>query len=161
MPWLIGLVFVGIIGASAFMLKAIPQEYTPREDRGSFFVFVRGPEGATYEYMTPYMDEIERRLTPYVERGIMTRLLVRTPGGFGAVRQFNTGTLVIVLAPYGQRDSGFQVINEVRAKLSDLPGVFAFPVMRQGFGSSANKPLQFVLGGTTYEELSEWRDLLN
>lgn len=160
-PWLIGLVFVGIIGASAFMLKAIPQEYTPREDRGSFFVFVRGPEGATYEYMTPYMDEIERRLTPYVERGIMTRLLVRTPGGFGAVRQFNTGTLVIVLAPYGQRDSGFQVINEVRAKLSDLPGVFAFPVMRQGFGSSANKPLQFVLGGTTYEELSEWRDLLN
>ena len=160
-PWLIGLVFIGLVASSALMLRDIPQEYTPREDRGSFFVFVRGPEGSTYEYMTPYMDEIERRLTPLIDEGVLSRLLVRTPGGFGAVRQFNTGTLVIVLAPYGERPSGFDVINQVRAKLSTLPGVFAFPVMRQGFGSSADKPLQFVLGGSTYEELSEWRDILN
>jgi multidrug efflux pump len=32
--------------------------------------------------------------------------------------------------------------------------------MRQGFGSRIAKPVQFVIGGGTYEELAEWRDIL-
>ena len=32
--------------------------------------------------------------------------------------------------------------------------------MRQGLGGGINKPLQFVIGGGTYEELAEWRDTL-
>jgi multidrug efflux pump len=48
----------------------------------------------------------------------------------------------------------------VRAKLAGLPGVRAFPVMRQGFGASIQKPLQFVIGGGTYPELAQWRDTL-
>jgi multidrug efflux pump len=138
----------------------LPQEYAPNEDRGSFFTFVRGPEGATFEYMTPYMNEIERRLTPYVEAGEIQRLLIRTPGGFGGVPRYNTGVAVVVLTPFDQRRPGSVIVNEIRGKLSDLPGVFAFPVMRQGFGSSADKPLQFVIGGGSYEELAGWRDIL-
>ena len=37
----------------------LPNEYTPKEDRGNFFVLVNGPPGATYDYMLDYMDEIE------------------------------------------------------------------------------------------------------
>jgi multidrug efflux pump len=152
--------FFAIVAASVLLFRTVPQEYTPQEDRGSFFTFVRGPEGATYEYMTPYMNEIERRMMPYVESGEVQRLLVRTPGGFGGVPQFNTGVLIVVLSPFGERRSGFEIVDEVRGVLSDLPGVFAFPVMRQGFGSSADKPLQFVIGGGTYQELARWRDEL-
>jgi multidrug efflux pump len=32
--------------------------------------------------------------------------------------------------------------------------------MRQGFGSAVQKPVQFVLGGGTYEQLAQWRDQL-
>ncbi len=32
------------------------------------------------------------------------------------------------------------------------------PVMRQGFGARIQKPVQFVIGGGTYEELAQWRD---
>jgi multidrug efflux pump len=32
--------------------------------------------------------------------------------------------------------------------------------MRQGLGGKAEKPVQFVLGGSTYEELAQWRDIL-
>ena len=32
--------------------------------------------------------------------------------------------------------------------------------MRQGLGGGAGKPVQFVLGGSNYEELTEWRDIL-
>jgi multidrug efflux pump len=152
--------FFAIVASSVLLLRIIPQEYTPDEDRGSFFTYVSGPEGATYEYMKPYMEEIERRLTPYVESGEIQRLLVRTPGGFSGVPEFNSGVAVIVLTPFEQRRSGFTILEEIRAELADLPGVLAFPVMRQGFGSGANKPLQFVIGGGTYAELARWRDIL-
>jgi multidrug efflux pump len=152
--------FFAILGLSAVLLRELPREYAPDEDRGSFFTFVRGPEGATFEYMTPYMDEIERRLMPYVEAGEVQRLLVRTPGGFGGVPLFNSGVVIVVLTPFGERRPGDVILREVRAKLMDLPGVYAFPVMRQGFGSSADKPLQFVIGGGSYEELARWRDVL-
>jgi len=33
-------------------------------------------------------------------------------------------------------------------------------VMRRGFGGGTNKPLQFVIGGGTYDELAEWRDIM-
>jgi multidrug efflux pump len=32
--------------------------------------------------------------------------------------------------------------------------------MRQGFGARIQKPVQFVIGGGTYEELAKWRDIL-
>jgi multidrug efflux pump len=149
-----------LIAGSAWLFKVIPEEYTPDEDRGSFFTFVRGPEGATFDYMMPYMDEIERRLLPYVESGEVRRLLVRSPGGFGAVPKYNSGVVIVVLEPFGQRRPGHVILNEVRAELADLPGVFAFPVMRQGFRSSADKPVQFVIGGGDYAELRAWRDIL-
>lgn len=152
--------FLAILAASVMLLRMIPSEYTPDEDRGNFFTFVRGPEGATFEYMKPYMDEIERRLMPYVESGEIQRLLVRTPGGFGGVLEFNSGIVIVVLSPFDQRRSGFVIVDEVRQLLSDLPGVLAFPVMRQGFGSSAAKPLQFVIGGGAYDEIARWRDIL-
>jgi multidrug efflux pump len=51
-------------------------------------------------------------------------------------------------------------MSEIREQLSDLPGVRVFTVMRQGLGGRAQKPVQFVLGGATYEELAQWRDIL-
>ena len=78
----------------------------------------------------------------------------------GDLPRFTTGVVIVVLTPFGQRRPGDEILREVRANLSDLPGVFAFPVMRQGFGSSADKPMQFVIGGGSYEELARWRDIL-
>jgi multidrug efflux pump len=159
-PIIMIVVFFALVASSVVLLRVLPQEYAPNEDRGSFFAFVQGPEGATFEYMEPYMTEIEQRLLPYLETGEVRRLLVRTPGGFGGVPRFNTGVAIVALTPFGERRSGHEIVAEVRGVLADLPGVMAMPVMRQGFGSSANKPLQFVIGGGTYEELTAWRDLL-
>lgn len=152
--------FIVLAAVSLVLVRTLPQEYAPSEDRGSFFVFVNGPEGATFDYMRPYMEEIEQRLLPYLESGELRRILVRTPGGFGGVPRYNTGVAIIAMADFGTRRSGFEIVAEVRDKLADLPGVIAMPVMRQGFGSSANKPFQFVIGGGTYQELAEWRDIL-
>ncbi len=64
-------------------------------------------------------------------------------------RIFNTGIVVLVLNDWAQRRSGWAIMDDVRERLADLSGVRAFPVMRQGFGASIRKPVQFVIGGGT------------
>ncbi len=152
--------FIGILALMVFLFTITPSEYTPKEDRGAFMIMVNGPEGATFSYMKDYMDEIERRLQPYLESGEFESLMVRAPRGFGNLSSFNNGLVIAVLSDWGQRRPGQEIMDEVRGKLSDLTGVRASPVMRQGFSSSAGKPVQFVIGGGTYEELHQWRDML-
>ena len=153
-------IFVGLIAGSVWLYQHIPSEYAPREDRGAFFVLVNGPEGASYRYMREYMDEIEARLLPLVESGEVSRLLVRAPRTFNNYENFNSGIVIFVLNDWSKRRTGWAIMDDVRQRLGDLPGVQAFPVMRQGFGVSIRKPVQFVIGGGTWAQLAEWRDIL-
>ena len=152
--------FLALIGSSAWLAVSLPSEYVPKEDRGAFFVMVNGPEGASYEYMKDYMNEIEKRLMPLVDNGEATRLLVRAPRSFGNAASFNSGMVIVVLSDWGNRRSAFEIMAEVRKNLADLTGVTTAPIMRQSVGGRLNKPLQFVIGGGTYEELAAWRDTI-
>jgi multidrug efflux pump len=158
--WIVGLVFAGILAASAWLISAIPDEYAPKEDRGVFYLLVTGPEGASYRFISEYMTEIETRMMPLVENGEISRLLVRAPRAFGNYEIFNTGIVINVLSDWSARRSAWEIMDDVGQRLADLPGVRAFPVMRQGFGARVQKPVQFVIGGGTYAELAEWRDIL-
>lgn len=153
-------IFVLVLAGSVWLFQLIPQEFTPREDRGAFFVIVDGPEGASFQYMSEYMNIIEERLMPLVESGEVSRLLVRSPRQFGTIESFNSGIVIVALADWSERRSGWDIMDDVRARLEGLPGVQAVPVMRQGFGGRLQKPVQFVIGGATYDELAEWRDIL-
>ncbi len=158
--WIMAAAFAAILAGSAWLLQHIPQEYAPKEDRGAFFLLVSGPEGASYQYIAEYMTEIETRMMPLVENGEISRLLVRAPRAFGNYEIFNTGIVINVLSDWSSRRSAWEIMADVRKRMADLPGVRAFPVMRQGFGGRLQKPVQFVIGGGTYQELAEWRDIL-
>lgn len=150
-------VTVALIG----IYTQVPSEFVPQEDRGAFFISVSGPEGASFAYMEEYMDEIERRLMKYKEdTGEIDRLLVRAPRGFGSIENFNGGFVIVNLVDWAERRPATVIMNEIRMGLSDLSGIRAFPLMRQGLGGGTGKPVQFVLSGPTYETLAEWRDIV-
>jgi len=160
-PLPVVLAFVGILVGAWALFRSVPAEYVPAEDRGAFFLIVEGPEGASYAYMDAYMAEIEERLLPLVERGEVERLLIRTPLGFGgAIESFNDGIAIVLLTDWAERRSAWDIIADVRERVADLPGVRTFPIMRSGLGGGRGKPVQFVLGGGTYEDLAAWRDVL-
>jgi multidrug efflux pump len=160
-PW-VSLALFAVVAAGALLLyQRLPSEYAPREDRGAFFILVNAPEGSSFAYIQEHMDEIERRLMPLADAGEFQRLLIRAPRALGSTEIFNTGIGIIVLAHWDTgRRSAWEYMGEVRRRLADLTGVRAFPVMRQGLGGSTRKPVQFVIGGATYEELAAWRDRL-
>lgn len=154
-PCLVIAIFVAIIGLCVLLVNQIPNEYAPKEDRGAFFIMVKGPEGASYSYTKEYMEEIERRLMPLAESGEAERILIRAPRD-----AFNTGMVIVVLGDWDNRRSAWDIMAEIRLKTADLAGVTIHPIMRQGIGSRTEKPLQFVLAGGTYQELAAWRDIL-
>ena len=159
-PGLISMIVVIAFGCSYLLAKKIPQEFAPKEDRGSLFLIVNGPQGASFEYIEKYMTEIEHRLMPLVNKGDIKRLLIRAPRGFGRVSDFSNGMAIIVLEDWSKRRPANEIIADIRNRLSDLAGVRAFPVMRQAFGRGVGKPVKFVIGGPTYKELSHWRDII-
>ncbi|MEO1324754.1 MAG: efflux RND transporter permease subunit, partial [Pseudomonadota bacterium] len=160
-PLLVAILLTGMFGATYQLSQTVTEEYVPREDRGAFFVAVRGPEGASYSYMERYIDEIERRLLPYTESQDgkppeVNRLLFRAPG-FGS-SAFNQAFIIVVLNDWAERRPADLIIGEVNRKMADLPGVRGFARMRQGLGGGTGKPVQFVIGGPSYETLVEWRE---
>ncbi|MCS6126268.1 efflux RND transporter permease subunit [Shewanella baltica] len=159
-PLLISVLVLIALGSSAYLVQKVPQEFAPQEDRGSLFLMVNGPQGASYEYIESYMNEVENRLMPLVDTGDIKRLLIRAPRGFGRSADFSNGMAIVVLEDWGKRRPVKEVIADINKRLADLAGVQAFPVMRQAFGRGVGKPVQFVIGGPSYEELARWRDIM-
>jgi multidrug efflux pump len=164
-PIAVAVAFFLILGGSFLLFRAIPGEYTPQEDRGMFQIMISGPEGASFEYMVPYVEEIEDRLLPLIDDGEIERISVRAPGGFGpgGGSSFNSASIQVVLSDWGHRRNGFDILNDINGKLQDLPGVRAFGNMatafgRGGGGGGGGKPIQFVLKGPSYETLVGWRN---
>ncbi|MEM9938728.1 MAG: efflux RND transporter permease subunit [Pseudomonadota bacterium] len=160
-PIVVGAVLIALFAGGYQLSNMVEEEYVPTEDRGAFFVAVRGPQGASYSFMERYLDEIERRFLPYTESQNgnppeVNRLLFRAPG-FGS-SAFNQAFIIVVLNDWSVRRPAQDIIGEFNRHVSDLPGVRAFAIMRQGLGGGTGKPVQFVLGGPSYEELVQWRD---
>ncbi|PKH85094.1 efflux RND transporter permease subunit [Colwellia sp. Bg11-28] len=157
-PLLIVLV-LGLSLAAVFLLfNKLPSEYTPKEDRGNFFLIMQGAEGASYESNVKNMHKIEEKLLGYQAEGELDRVLVRVPG-FGG-----SGGIAIVGLPEWDKRSidTFSFINKLNRDVQNVTDVRAFAIMRRGIGGGggSNAPVSFVLQGNTFAELAQWRDIL-
>jgi multidrug efflux pump len=158
--WTYGIFIIAIISI-CILFKNTPSEFAPKEDRGVIFVIVSGPEGSSDQYTTEHMNKIEKRLMKFVHTGEFQRLLIRTPGALSTTQSFNGGVGIIVLNDWGTgRKSIWEYVNEIRALTQDITGVSIYPIVRQGLVKGTSKPVQFVLGGATYDELASWRDII-
>ncbi|MBU2977610.1 efflux RND transporter permease subunit [Alteromonas sp. C1M14] len=155
-PILMGLLFVLSLVLTWQLSNKIPSEFTPKEDRGNFYVLMQGQEGSSFENNAENLRKIESILMPYREEGKISRLLVRTPGS-----GTNAGMAVVGVVPWDERDfTSFELMDEISKKLEAVPDVRAFSVMRSGISGGTGRPVQFVLQGDTYENLVAWRDIV-
>ncbi len=156
-PLLLTILILASLALIYQMQSKIPEEFVPREDRGNFFILMQAQEGASYESNSRNLKQIEDILMPYRESGEVDRVLVRTPG-FGG----GAGIAIVGMADWESRErSTFAVMGEISGKLSQVPDVRAFAIMRSSIGGRGlGRPVQFVLQGNTYEDLVEWRDIV-
>ena len=160
--WLLAVVMLGALGLSYGLLRFVPSELAPAEDRGSFFVSVMGPEGAGFDYTVSQMQQVEEIfLRNTGQEDPIRRFNSRVPGGWGASEEMHTGNVMVFLQDWDQREESTAAIAErMRRELSSLPGVQAQPRVGGGLVGGRGHPIQIVLGGPEYEEIANWRDVL-
>ena len=158
-PLWVSVFLLAIVGAGWQLFSSLPQEYSPTEDRSSFFVLMNAPEGASFEYTQRYARDMENVLLPLLDQGEAYRVLISTPR-FGSGAAVNNSIAIISLENWDQRErSTQQIVGSLFPALSAMPGVRAFPIQPGGLGQRGfSTPVQFVLGGDTYEDLAQWRD---
>jgi len=152
---------LAVFAASLSLLNSIAFEYMPREDRAFAMIRLTAPDGASLDYTFKYIQEAERIVLADKEKGDVLRALARS-GSWGGGGDVNTGMIMSPLQVWDKRErSAHEIVAGWNRQLADLPGVQAF-AMAPGAWSlgQSNRPLRIVLGGTNYEELAEWRDIV-
>ncbi|TDQ80553.1 multidrug efflux pump [Dongia mobilis] len=146
--WLIVLLLLGVAASAIWLVAGLRQELTPVEDRGLLFASVTGPEGATLDYTSRYVEKLESIIAPIPE-----------------VNAFNTVTgnispsqamAPIRLKPWEERErKSREIAASLRGPLNELPGVRAVVNVPPSLGGRPNqKAAEIVILSTgTYEEL--------
>jgi multidrug efflux pump len=158
--WLTLLVLALSLAGSVLLFSAVPKEYVPQEDRGFMFMMATTPEGSSYDYTVRQVTRIEQRLMPLVTAGEIKRLLIRAPISSGG-EAFNQAVAILVLSDWDSgRRSTWAIQADVRQRVADLAGIRIFVGSPRALGGGSQSPVEFVVGGDSYEELARWQDLL-
>ncbi|MVN21817.1 efflux RND transporter permease subunit [Mucilaginibacter arboris] len=143
----VSLIIVGVL------FKITPSELAPLDDRSLLRYTVTGQEGASYEYMTRYMNEISQ----FVEDSIPEKKInisVISPGS-----NINSGFGRIGLVDPDKRVRTQQEIADYMTKnLTRFPDARAFVVQEQtisggGSGARTSLPVQFVIQNQDFEKI--------
>ena len=153
---------VGTTILSVFLFNYTQKELIAPEDRGAFFVIIKAPQGSGFNYTRSKAEDIEKLLLPSVGKGEYRKLIMRVPGFGKSAKQVNSGFIIVLLEHWNKRDRhGVEIMRESFAKIGQVPGVLAFPVMPQGIRTGGvESPVQFVLMGKTYDELIKWKEIV-
>ncbi len=149
------LVMVGIYG----LFQQLPSAFAPSEDQGVIFSNMAGPEGANLDYMEEQVDAVQASVMTMVNAGDVENIVTMTPG-WGGGGGVNSGISIISLPPWETREKATsEVMAELNQEWAKIPGIRAFMFMRSGLGrGGGGQPVQFVIGGRSYDELVQWRD---
>ena len=155
-PLIAVLAFLFAAGAAFTTLQS---ELVPAEDQGVAQVQISAPEGTGFDQMDRYMLDTQGKLLPLLDQGAVRTIITRTPGGFGASDDFNSGAFIIFLKTWEERDtSTAQVAQQINRILADEPAVRGNAQVRSALGRGRGQPINFVLAGNTYEGLVAARD---
>ncbi|MCJ8159726.1 efflux RND transporter permease subunit [Sphingomonas sp. LaA6.9] len=148
------------LAAAGVLFTFMKSELIPQEDVGIVQTQVSAPEGTGFDTMDRYMLGAQQALLPLLDEGTVRTMITRTPAGFGSSDDFNSGSFILFLKPWEERDKTTQdVVDEVNAKLRQQPAIRGNASVRAALGGRGqNNPISFVIAGNSYEELAIARD---
>jgi len=151
------LAFIIVIGAGIgiyILMRLIPNELSPIEDRATFRVMATGPEGASFEYMDVYVekaiDVIQRKVSE-----LETVISITSPGFGGA--SSNSAMMIAKLLDSDERQrSQTEIVNSLRPEVDEITMARAFIAEPQSIGSRrSGLPVQYVIQAPTLDKLKE------
>lgn len=135
------------LGLISWLWSTIPSEMAPLEDRSQITINTTGSEGATYEYMRDYTEDINLLVDSLVPEAMA--VTARVSSGRG-----NISIALDSLA--GRTRSQMEIAEELSAAIRTKTKARAFVQQQSTFGGRrGNMPVQYVLQATTIDRLQE------
>jgi HAE1 family hydrophobic/amphiphilic exporter-1 len=146
--------------ATVYLFWAIPKGFLPSEDTGSIFAFTEAQQGISFDSMAKHQIE----LADIVSKDPNVDSFMSAIGSSGISVASNSGRMFIRLKPRSERRlSADEVIQELRQKVSQVPGIQMFmqnlPPIRIG-GRLTKSEYQFTLQSPDTDELYKYSAIL-
>lgn len=147
------IVSAGIIGLM-MTENRVKTELSPMEDRGEFRIQASAQEGATFEYMDRYLEEMVDLVNENVPE--LESVVSITSPGFGT-SAVNSGFLRIVLKDKSERTRSQQeIVDDLTPLVNTLTGARANITQAQSIGDRrGGPPVQYVIQAPTIEKLQK------
>jgi len=148
-----------VLGATAYLYMLIPKGFLPNEDQGQIFIFTEGKQGISFEDMVRHQQQVADIVgkNPYVAN------YSSTVGGGGVNASLNTGRVFARLVDRKQRPHVDKIIDELRPKISDIPGIKVYPQVpppiRIG-GQLTKSQYQYTMQSPDTDELYRYAPVL-
>ena len=146
--------------ASILLFVAMPKGFLPSEDTGQIMGFTEAVEGVGFDSMVEHQQKVAElaKANPNVAS------LMSSVGSGGNTSGTNSGRLMMRLVPRSSRNlSADEVIQELRPKLSSVPGIQVFlqnpPPISFG-GRLTKSQYQYTLQSPDTEDLYKYAPLL-
>jgi len=158
--WIAWVVMIGLVGViySLFKTGAIPSELAPLEDRGQMRVSATAPEGATFDYMLNFTDEITKFIMQEIPEKERSAIYTITSPGFGNAGS-NSGMIRILLSDTAARRSQQAIVDAIQPKVKKFPGaktiVIQEPTLQTGQRGGGGLPVAFVVQAPNFEKLKK------
>jgi HAE1 family hydrophobic/amphiphilic exporter-1 len=144
---------VALLVVTIVLFRAMPTGFLPSDDINQIFAITEAQQGISFEAMAEHQQAVARIIgaDPNVEA------YMSTIGASGPNATANSGRVFARLKPRAERTlSADEVIEELRPKLAQVPGIRAFvqnpPPIRIG-GTLTKSLYQFTLQGPDTDEL--------
>ena len=153
--WLSFPILIGCIGLIVLFFSTLQKETAPYDDRSFIGVNVTAPEGASYDYMDRFMNELSELINDSIPEKKVS--LIITSPGFGSA-SVNSGRARISLVEAGERERSQKEIAadltkwtktnaEAKVSVSEQPTI---SVNRRG-----GLPVQYIIQAQNFEKLRE------
>jgi HAE1 family hydrophobic/amphiphilic exporter-1 len=145
---------------TALLFAVIPKGFLTSDDTGQFIGYTEGLPGVSFAEMTRH----QRELTDVIRRHPAVKGISSTVGSSDASPAGNSGNLLVLLKPRGERKQNVdEIIEELRPKLRAVSGIRVFlqnpPSVSIG-GQVTRSPYQLTLQGSDRAELARHTELL-
>jgi multidrug efflux pump len=158
-PWL---AFVVVIVSFVLIFtigSTIQKELAPLDDRSVMRISSNAPEGASYEFMESFQDQIANMVMDSVPE--KRKLLSVTAPGFIGSGAVNTGfTRILLVEPSKRKRSQQQIADAISKNLRNYPDARTFVIQDQTIngsgGSRAGLPVQFIIQNQDFSKIQQY-----
>lgn len=145
--WIAILILIVSAGLTVLLWATIPAEMAPLEDRSQVSISTVTPEGATYEFVRDYLEDIANTVADLVPEKESVTMMIR--GGGGNVR-------VVLVKPDKRDRTQQEIANHLAAELRRKTQAVARVSQQSTFGGRrGGMPVQYVLQATNIDKLRE------